>query len=83
MLWLGGRRTKCLAVKSVLVLPEYWDTGISVLMFAEMARRVKARGYAWVDLSLTAEDNPDTPILAKRTGAREYKRYRVYRLSLA
>ena len=82
MAWYARRRPRCLAVKSVLVLPEYWDTGVSVLMFAEMARRVIERGYTWVDLSITSEDNPDTPILAARTGAREYKRYRVYRLPL-
>lgn len=73
------RKPRCLAVKSVLVLPEYWDTGVAVLLFDEMARRAHARGYQWVDLSLTSEDNPDTPILAGRVGAQEYKRYRVFR----
>ena len=46
----------------------------------EMARRARARGFKWADLSLTSEDNPYTPTLAKRAGARLYKRYRVYRL---
>jgi GNAT superfamily N-acetyltransferase len=67
-------------VKSVLVLPEYWDTGVAVLLFDEMARRAHAKGYTWLDLSLTSEENPDTPILAGRVGAKEYKRYRVMRL---
>lgn len=80
--WHSRRKPACLAVKSVLVLPEYWDTGVSILMFDEMAQRALQRGYTWVDLSITAEDNPDTPILAAHTGAREYKRYRVYRLPL-
>jgi len=82
MVRYARRRPRCLAVKSVLVLPEFWDTGVSVLMFAEMAQRVIERGYKWVDLSITSEDNPDTPVLAAHTGAREYKRYRVYRLPL-
>jgi GNAT superfamily N-acetyltransferase len=76
------RRPQCLAVKSVLVLPEYWDTGLSVLLFDEMHQRAKNKGYTWVDLSVTAEDNPDTPLLASKAGARLYKRYRVYRLPL-
>jgi GNAT superfamily N-acetyltransferase len=76
------RQPKCLAIKSLLVLPEYWDTGVAVLLFDEMARRAFSRGYSWIDLSLTSEDNPYTPILATRAGARLYKRYRVYRLQL-
>jgi GNAT superfamily N-acetyltransferase len=78
--WHLRRQPDCLAVKSVLVLPEYWGTGVSVLLFDEMARRARAKGYKWVDLSLTSADNPNTPILARRMGARIYKRYRVYRL---
>lgn len=80
--WHMRRQPECLAVKSVLVLPEYWGTGISVLLFAEMGRRAKAKGYRWLDLSLTSDDNPHTPILAERMGATLYKRYRVYRLEV-
>ena len=75
------RQPKCLAIKSVLVLPEYWDTGVAVMLFDEMARRAP-KGYTWFDMSLTSEDNPYTPTLATRAGARLYKRYRVYRLKL-
>ena len=73
------RRTpKCLSVKSVLVLPEYWQSGVALLMFDELWRRGTAKGYTWGDLSLTGSLNPYTPDLAKRLGARVYKRYRVY-----
>jgi hypothetical protein len=47
-----------------------------------MWKRARERGYEWIDLSLTSDDNPKTPILAKRMGAVEYKRYRVYQLPL-
>ncbi len=76
------RQPKCLAIKSVLVLPQYWDTGVAVLLFDEMAKRAIPKGYTWFDLSLTSDDNPYTPTLATRAGARLYKRYRVYRLKL-
>ncbi len=76
------RKPKCLAIKSVLVLPEYWDTGVSVLLFDEMVRRAAPKGYQWFDLSLTSDDNPYTPALATRAGAKLYKRYRVYRLKI-
>lgn len=77
--WHVRRRPKCAAIKSVVVYPEYWDTGVSVLLFDEMARRLHAKGYIWADLSLTSDDNPYTPHLIGRAGGRVYKRYRVYR----
>jgi GNAT superfamily N-acetyltransferase len=76
------KQPACLAIKSVLVLPEYWDTGVAVLLFNEMAKRAFPKGYTWMDMSLTSEDNPYTPTLAARAGARLYKRYRVYRLKI-
>jgi GNAT superfamily N-acetyltransferase len=78
--WHIHHQPECLAVKSVLVDPKYWDTGVSVLLFHEMVKRAKAKGFKWLDLSLTSEDNPKTPTLAERMGAKLYKRYRVYRL---
>jgi GNAT superfamily N-acetyltransferase len=76
------RKPHCLTVKSVLILPEYWGSGVSLLLFDEMYRLARRRGYTWVDLSLTSADNPYTPQLAERFGARLYKRYRVYRMKL-
>ena len=78
--WHMRRQPECLAVKSILVLPEYWGTNVSVLLFDELVRRATEKGYNWLDMSLTSEDNPNTPILAERMGAKIYKRYRVYRL---
>jgi hypothetical protein len=43
---------------------------------------VRGKGYTWADLSLTSEDNPRTPVLADRFGAKIYKRYRVYRVAV-
>lgn len=78
--WYMRRQTECLAVKSVLIPPEYWGSGVAILLFDEMLRRARARGYRWIDTSLTSADNPRTPQLAARFGAKEYKRYRVYRM---
>lgn len=76
-------KPKCLAIKSVAVLPEYWDTGVAVLLFAEMVKRANRKGYEWADLSLTGEDNPDTVDLAHHMGAKIYKRYRFYRKEIS
>jgi GNAT superfamily N-acetyltransferase len=80
--WYMRKKTKSLTIKSVLVLPEYWNTGVGVLLFDEMSRRIQGKGYQWVDLSITSADNPATPGLAERFGAKIYKRYRVYRKPL-
>jgi GNAT superfamily N-acetyltransferase len=78
----AARRHTCLTVKTVLVAPERWGSGVAALLFDEMARRAVAKGYRWVDLSITSEDNPRTPELATRMGAHVYKRYRVYRRAI-
>jgi hypothetical protein len=77
------RQTSSLAVKSVLLLPEYWGTPVGVLMFAELGKRAVAKGYLWADLSITSADNPTTPMLAEKMGAKIYKRYRVYKLPIS
>jgi len=83
-LLMNLRRTpKCLAAKSLLVLPEYHMSGVSAMLFDELYRRARAKGYSWIDLSLTSENNPQTPILAGRAGAVRYKRYQVYRRAIA
>lgn len=82
LLWRMKRPLKSLAIKSVLVLPEWQKRGAAVLLFDEMVKRARARGYEWVDLSITSVDNPDTPALAKRMGAVEYKRWQVYTLEI-
>jgi GNAT superfamily N-acetyltransferase len=82
LLWHSHRQPECVTVKSVLVLPEYWDRGVAVLLFDELRRRVMPKGFKWGDLSLTGEDNPRTPMLAERFGAKIYKRYRTYKIQV-
>jgi GNAT superfamily N-acetyltransferase len=77
-----SQRPHCLAVKSVLVPPEYWGSGVVILLFDQMVRTARARGYRWIDASLTSDDNPRTPALGARFGAKIYKRIRVYRLQI-
>ncbi len=72
------RKIRCLTVKSALILPDYWGSGAVLLLIDELASRARAKGFTWVDLSLTSEDNPYTPSFASRLGGKIYKRYRVY-----
>ena len=80
--WHLRRRPDCLAIKSIAVIPEYWGRGVDALMFHEMSIRALKKGYKWTDFSLTAEDNPMTPLLASRMGLPIYRRYRIYRKML-
>ena len=77
--WEMRKPLKSLSVKSVLVLPEYWNTGVAVLLCDELARRARAKGYQWADLSITGAENPNTVILGEHLGAKIYKRWQVYR----
>ena len=82
LLWAMRRQPACLTVKSALILPEYWGRGVAIVLFDELLRRALARGYRWIDASLTSADNPRTPALGERFGAQLYKRYRAYRVDL-
>jgi hypothetical protein len=76
------RQPDCISMKSIALNPAYWNWGVDALMTYDFARAAAAKGYKWVDMSLTGEDNPMTPRLATNLGAVEYKRYRIYELML-
>lgn len=79
VLWLMKfRKPACLSAKSVLVLPEYWNTGVIVLLMDEMASRAVERGYSWIDMSITSADNPTSVLTAEKIGGEIYKRWQVY-----
>ena len=79
LLWLMKfRKPNCLSAKSVLVLPEYWNTGVIVLLMDEFASRARERGYSWIDMSITSVDNPTSVLTAEKMGAEIYKRWQIY-----
>jgi len=84
--WLGflldyKKPTDCLTGKSVLMLPDYWGSGAAILMFDEMIRRIQENTTStWIDLSLTAINNPQTPKLGRKLGAYIYRQYRIFRI---
>jgi GNAT superfamily N-acetyltransferase len=80
--WWHRRRIDRVSLKIIAVLPEYQSSGLGALLYRELAARVLQKGYRWLDLSLTGEDNSQTNRLATMAGARAYKRYRTYELAL-
>ena len=83
LMWLMKTRTpKSLTAKSVLVLPEYWNTGVIVLLMEGLLNRAVKKGYEWIDMSITSADNPTSVLTAEKIGAEIYKRWQVYTLPL-
>lgn len=72
------RKPVCLTAKSVLVLPEYWNRGVVVLLMEEFYHRAMEQGYKWIDMSITSADNPTSVLTAEKLGAEVYKRWQVY-----
>jgi GNAT superfamily N-acetyltransferase len=80
--WWQRRKIDCVSFKLLALLPSYRNSGLGAVLYREFAERVRRKGYRWVDLSLTGEDNPQTNRLAAMVGASVYKRYRTYELRL-
>jgi GNAT superfamily N-acetyltransferase len=80
--WYARQRPECVCFKSIAVDPDYWNRGVDAAMVYALVQAARAKGYRWMDLSLTSTDNPMTPLMAGRMGAELYRRYRVYRLPL-
>lgn len=79
---LDRRRITGVSFKILAMDPDYWGRGIESAMFIKMGEAVLRKGYTWVDGSLTNTLNPQTNKIAVRVGARVYRRYKDYALSL-
>ncbi len=51
---------------------------LSAAMYVEVAKRGRAKGYEWAELSWTREDDHPINLGIRSMGARVYKTYRVY-----
>jgi L-amino acid N-acyltransferase YncA len=67
-----------MTAKSILVLPEYWNRGVVVLLMDSLLKRAWEKGYEWVDMSITSADNPTSVLTAEKMGSEIYKRWQVY-----
>ncbi len=84
LLWLmKWRKPESLTAKSVLVLPEYWNRGVVILLMEELYIRAREKGYKWIDMSITSADNPTSVLTAEKLGAEIYKRWQIYHYSIS
>lgn len=79
LLWYK-RRIDVVSFKLMGVLEEYRRRGIDALLYLETLKAVFAKGYEWLDGSLTSEENLAVNYLAERLGAEQYKHYRIYQM---
>mgnify|MGYP006267048381 CR=1 FL=1 len=79
-LWWYMRRIDVVSFKLMGVLEEYRRRGIDALLYLELIKSVFAKGYKWLDGSLTSEFNLMVNFLASRLGAERYKHYRIYQI---
>ncbi|MGD2253337.1 MAG: hypothetical protein PVF70_10535 [Anaerolineales bacterium] len=72
------RKIDVISFKLFGVLKEYRRRGIEVLLYLEAVRSAAAKGYEWLDGSLTSEFNPNILNLTERLGVERYKQFRLY-----
>jgi GNAT superfamily N-acetyltransferase len=72
------RRVDTVSFKLLGVLERFRRRGIDIIMYLEAIRAAAAKGYQWLDGSLTSEFNPTVVRLAERMGAERYKLFRLY-----
>jgi hypothetical protein len=81
-LWWHTRRLREMSFKIIALDPDHWGRGLDALMYFELAKNTLRKGFTWIDMSLTGEDNPQTNKLAAIFDAQVYKRYRMFQLEL-
>ena len=64
------------------VLPDYRNKGLEIVMINEVVGRAKSKGYIGGECSWILEDNDPMNKGIEMTGAKLYKKYRVYQKDL-
>jgi GNAT superfamily N-acetyltransferase len=73
-------RNKIRGMRAVVfgVLPQFQHTGLSYLLYDELEKRAKVRGYQWAEMSWQLEDNEAINRFTTSIGGKIYKKYRIY-----
>ena len=73
-------RRKIKGIRAVIfgIVEEYRQTGLSYLLYSELAKNAKARGYEWCESSWQLEDNDSVNRFAASIGGEISKKYRIF-----
>ncbi len=78
MLW-SLRTSRIISLNGAGVHPRYQKKGGNVLLYTEMEKTVRKRGFREAELTQVAETAVDMQKDLRRLGVQPYKRHRVYR----
>jgi len=78
-------RKKIRGIRAIVfgILKEYRMTGISYLLYSELEKNAKAKGYQWCETSWQLEDNEPVNRFVASLGGKIYKKYRIYQKRIA
>jgi GNAT superfamily N-acetyltransferase len=65
------------------VLKEYRHTGVSYLLYSELDKNARAKGYEWCETSWQLEDNEPVNRFVESLGGKIYKKYRLFEKRIA
>lgn len=73
-------RRRVVGLRTILlgVVPEFRGRGLEAVLHVDSERIGRARGYRYVDMGWTLEDNEPVNVIARQLG-RLHRRYRIYR----
>ena len=72
------KNTKWVDLNGAAVLPKYRSSGVTAVMYAEMARLVQNGGFDWAELVQVEDGNEKMQLELKQLGAHRYKTHRLY-----
>jgi GNAT superfamily N-acetyltransferase len=81
-LWWYSRKMKRASFKILMMLPEYQNRGIEVLLVNAIARAFWDGGYEEMDMSMTGDNNPKSNRFQDHLGFQVYRRYWIYEKDL-
>jgi len=84
LLWHTKIRNKIDGVRIITmgVVPEFQKRGIDTVFYVETYNVGVKRGYTWAEMSWVLEDNTLMNRVLKLLGARLYKKYRIYEITI-
>jgi hypothetical protein len=77
--FLTGRK-KIKGIRALVfgILKEYRHTGISYMLYSELDKKSRGKGYEWCETSWQLEDNEPVNRFVESLGGKVYKKYRIF-----
>jgi len=72
------KKVKGIRVMVFGILKEYRNTGVSYMLYSELDKNGRSKGYEWCETSWQLEDNEPVNRFVKSLGGKVYKKYRIF-----